>query len=378
LTFGDLSEINLGQTPERTNGIDSNGDKSFVKGKLRELTVGKRVNLDPTALMGLCSDLLHYDLPEDEAGARRRFFRPKEKLIVPLGKRWGKYRKKGLINGDTKPEGVDGVVAGLGRLTVDEDEDQSQNSKELYKNLLEEMDIPLIPEIRDTLEGFGYKAGEVEFWATKDSIRYMKEALGGDAGIDTGEQRRMRRLLGLEDGDFWEGSRYEGKEGVLEGLKVRVFDDAVGQDNGVRNLPTGFHGSLLDITTSFLQAYGDPGHIDSSLLPAFLKPQRMPLPKVAKLSLPFPIVSLGSLRRGAEEGMTTLMMGNIVLREVFGSNQWKVKGWVQGNYKSEEFRTGGGDEGARMAAVWMLPYRSLGEAKRVKFEKGDYSYPQKV
>jgi hypothetical protein len=44
---------------------------------------------------------------------------------------------------------------------------------------------------------------------------------------------------------------------------------------------------------------------------------------------------------------------------------------VQGSYELENAR--GRDE--VIAAVWMLPYRSLGEGKRVKFEKGDYSYP---
>lgn len=31
-------------------------------------------------------------------------------------------------------------------------------------------------------------------------------------------------MLGYENGDVFEGLRYEGKEGVLKGFKVKIFD----------------------------------------------------------------------------------------------------------------------------------------------------------
>lgn len=359
LVFGDLEDTPL-ELPTTTWA-----DKP--------LRPSRRINLCPTALLGICSDLLHHSLPTDEEGAKRRFFRPQECLV----------------KGREGRQGNEGAGGWKG---------QSQNSRELVKGILDEMEIPLIEEIRDRLGALqrnGEGEGEgIEFWATEETVLHVKEALGSEEIVGDGmEQRRMRRLIGLEDGDFFEGSRYEGKEGCLKGIKIKIFDPEPEPELEAGSLnqpsltttkspPTSFHSSLSAVCRQFLSEYyktvSDPDSPESRIIPSFLHPRRLPVAKVAQLSRPFPIVSLHSFARGASEGMTTLTMGSVVFREIWSQSRWKPKGWHQSNYELE--RAAGverGDEsGSRGdAAIWMLPYRCMGEGKRVKFEKGDYSYP---
>lgn len=346
LEFGELAETPLEQLP--------------VVLPKHMLKPSRRICLDPTALMALCSDLLHYPLPATRADALRRFFRPREALEDNAGGR--------------NPYGP-------GREGQDEEQEewsgQSQNSRELVKNLLEEMDIALVEEIRDTLTSSLSHGSELEWWTTREAVVYLTEALGSEEVVGEGmEQRRMRRLIGLEQGDFFEGSRYAGKAGILSALRLRIFDEEPLEPTVP---PTSFHRALGAVAQSCIDDYTaytrHPDKITLDALPNFLKPQRIPVPKMAQLSSPFPIVSLQTLARGAKEGMTTLMMGNVILRDLFGQPRWKVHGWTQASYEQERERLASGEE--IEAAVWMLPYRSLGEGKRVKFDAGDYSYPNR-
>ena len=372
LSFGDLSKTSLEDV--HCLALDAFGRRTKA---LDELRPALRINLDPTALMGLCSDILHHPLPSTMAEAKERFFRPDHALRAQEKRK----SKHGETNGDHE----------------NDDMKQSQNSRELVRNVLEEMDHPLIDELRERLQAAsdhhtavnGGTAPDIQFWATEEAITHAQEALGSEELVGEGmEQRRMRRLLGIEGGDFFEGSRYEGKEGILRGLRVRPFDQ---EDPGTASTECStwgdgagsFHRSLHHITSAFLDDYNTYTSTgDSGPLANFLKPNRLPVPKVATLSLPFPIVSLISLSRGAKEGMTTLMMGNIVLRDVFGQHRWRVRGWVQGDYETQgeglpEVDKAGTRDLVGEAVVWMMPYRSLGEGKRVKFARGDYSYPER-
>lgn len=345
LVFGDLDE-----TPLRLS------ESVWVDKPLRP---AKRINLDPTALLGICSDLLHHPLPANEEEAKRRFFRPEDRLLP------GREGRQGN-------EGSGGWKG------------QSQNSRELVKGVMDEVEQPLIEELRDTLAELGQ---EIEFWATEEAVTHVREALGSEDVVGDGmEQMRMRRLVGLEEGDFFEGSRCQGQAGCLQGIKINVFPhegpDGSAPPNGViqpqqRQGMTSFHTALSAVCTQFLSEYyktlEDPNSPESRMLPSFLHPRRLPVPKVAQLSRPFPIVSLHSFARGASEGMTTLTMGSVVFRELWTQPRWKPKGWHQGNYELESAAVG--TEGRGNAAIWMLPYRCMGEGKRVKFERGDYSYP---
>lgn len=354
LVFGDLSDVPLSSIPVAVS----------PEPKLRP---SRKLNLDPTALMGLCSDLLHHPLPEDADAARRRFYRPPE-VVEEADHNGG-----GRGNWDDAGE---------------EDAAQSQNSRELVRALLEEMQVPLVEAIRDIMaEVVEAEGAPVELWATRDSVRYLQETISSEAIVGEGlEQRRMRRLTGLEPGDFWEGSRHAGHAGVLSDMKLHIFD----QDpleasianltiNGKRNSPkpayptrmTSFHTSTAAISRTFVNEYH--AHVAGEHvpgLPPFLNPRRLPSPRVAHFSTPFAIVSLDSLARAAQEGMTTLSMGHVIFRELFGQPRWRPRGWSQGNYEI--------DEDEKTAVAWILPYRSLGEGKRVKFAAGDYSFPKFV
>lgn len=69
--------------------------------------------------------------------------------------------------------------------------------------------------------------------------------------------------------------------------------------------------------------------------------------------------------------MTTVMMGTATFKEVWGQSRWKVRGWERAGYNLAP----GADREKGSAAVMIFPYRVFGEGKRVRFEKGDYSYP---
>jgi hypothetical protein len=347
-----------------------------------------RINLDPTACVGLCSDILHHPLPATEADARRRFLRPADADADAVNGENGGESSGSHGSNNFKSLGGSGDLGGS---EPTYQVAQSKNSRELLKEVLEEMESPVIELLRDILDEAmrrardrGEEVGGVEFWATKEAVRHLREAMCSDETIGEGmEQRRMRRLVGLDQGDFFEGSRYEGKAGVLDGLKLRVFDD---DEPGPSRPPMcekgmrSFHRSMAAACSQFLDEYyasstAEPSSYPTDTLPAFLRPDKMPVPKIAQLTLPFPIVTLHAARRGAAEGMTTLSMGNVVFREMFATPRWRVKAWAQGNYDLEHRDAEDGKRTDHHAVVWMLPYRSFAEGKRVRFEKGDYSLP---
>lgn len=343
-----------------------------------------KINFDITTLLGLCSDVLHYPLPKDSEEAAKRSLRPKDQLI-------GK---------GSAVRGRDGTGKGKGKgrreKNAEDEEDeilkgQSQNSRELYRCILEEMERPWVEEFNDvmteaweehkTLYGSTGDEPQVEFWATKEAAQYTFEALTSGPAHGLGaEQRRMKRMLGYEEGDVFEGSRYEGKEGVLKRLKVKIFDAGTRDSEKVER--TEFHVSLEAISKAFLDEYytslqppdvikKSQGKFKPCILPNFLQPKKISAPPIAKITLPFPVVSLHSLYRGAREGMTTVMMGTATFKEVWGQSRWKVRGWERAGYNLAPC----GDREKGCAAVMIFPYRVFGEGKRVRFEKGDYSYP---
>ncbi|WVQ84718.1 hypothetical protein IAT38_006875 [Cryptococcus sp. DSM 104549] len=406
----------------------------------RELAPSLRLNLDITALMGLCSDVLHHPLPTSRTEAARRSLRPP-------GETLGKGSEARGRDGTGKGKGKGKREAEEDEVLDEEEEkwlkDQSQNSRELYRCILEEVERPFVDELNGAIRtaweehvrrhpGDAGTEPRVEFWTTRQAAQYTYEALSsGPAHGHGGEHRRMKRMLGMEEGSFFEGSRYEGKEGYMRGFKVRVFDDlpdepgvgsvgpatgpsatggsegvvaagavdgAVGEVEQTEVERTDFHRSLEAVAHSFLVSYYTsllpPSAAlpnPSADLPSFLQPKKMPSPPVAKISLPFPVVSLHSLWRGGKEGMTTVMMGAATFKEVWGQTRWRARGWERAGYDLEKVGTGVIEGYGRVdddqeeeetmekgcAAVMIFPYRVFGEGKRVRFEQGDYSYPNK-
>lgn len=524
LVFGDLADLDLGdltmgygtvagrvdgQAQEeqagsllgQASGVEESrgmaGDTGDTGDTESPLLPSLRINLDPTALVGLCCDLLHHPLHTTIDEARKRYFRPRRYLHDETGSGAGlssgvQTPSAGCSDSTGNPSSVSGTSKSEIAEYLDGYDDlaQSQHSRELFKEAIEEASAPLIEEMRDLLgaaveaakgrRGSPSAAGEaldepkIEWYATPTALRHLREAMGNTAVVGQGrEQMRMRRLIGMEGGDFFEGSRYEGKEGVLRGIRLRELpnrDEALAASlgrldindaatikipkaaspfsslsAGSESTPTqtsdirSFHLSLASATSLFLSEFtavlADPSLLlpgaAHANLPPFLRPERLPVPKVANLTLPLPIVSLMSMQRGAEEGMTTLSMGNVVFRELWREGRWKCRGWTQGGWEIErarEFaalalasgsglgggteqvkagldRTGTGDAhkldegdaavrgrvereeraeilsgvgqrpGKGHAVMWLMPYRSLGEGKRVRFEAGDYAFP---
>ncbi|OCF38183.1 hypothetical protein I316_00408 [Kwoniella heveanensis BCC8398] len=456
LLFGDLSDISLSSPLLKGYPVPAEAVPSL------------KINLDITTLMGLCSDVLHYPLPANRQEAARRSLRPADQLLVSASGQVGSRGRDGTGRGKGKGKKEDK------KELEEEDEElrgQSQNSRELFRCILEEMERPFIEEfdkvlrtawndqkrrtkdedhqrearalndiIKDNATDVQDRLSElatdesnmprVEFWTTRQAAQYTYEALSSGPAHGYGaEQRRMRRMLGLEKGDFFEGSRYEGKAGIFGGFKLRIFDTnrfepgalvieetrapSLGlpggeesDSNGVTAAKTGFHRTLASITQLFLDQYyasippslSEQTSSSSSaptattiILPNFLQPKKIPTPPIAKITLPFPVVSLHSLQRGAEEGMTTVMMGTATLKEVWGQTRWRVRGWERGWYdldwkevdghnskdEQEEWKTESRPQRRERGptAVMIFPYRVFGEGKRVRFEKGDYSYP---
>ncbi|WVF73060.1 hypothetical protein IAT40_007878 [Kwoniella sp. CBS 6097] len=454
LLFGDLSDIPLSSPVLKGHPVPAQSIPSL------------KINLDITTLMGLCSDVLHYPLPANRQEAARRSLRPSDQLLVSVSGQVGSRGRDGTGRGKGKGKKEDE------KEMEEEDEElkgQSQNSRELFRCILEEMERPFIEEFakvlitawedqkaRDKSDHLPYHCNlhesaengasglqeriskldldrgadldneggtpQVEFWTTRQAAQYTYEALSSGPAHGFGaEQRRMRRMLGLEAGDFFEGSRYEGKAGVFEGFKLKIFDtnmfepgsvienkpdrsregptgesteneDEARNEKGNAVCKTGFHRTLADITQLFLNQYYasiSPAPTSASAtLPNFLQPKKIPTPPIAKISLPFPVVSLHSLHRGALEGMTTIMMGTATLKEVWGQTRWRVRGWERGWYdldwEDDETHQHKHEEKVSQrqqkwengpTAVMIFPYRVFGEGKRVRFEKGDYSYP---
>ncbi|CAK9782364.1 hypothetical protein CC85DRAFT_282408 [Cutaneotrichosporon oleaginosum] len=378
LVYGDFSDIPFARLPTALSAPE-------------RVAPSRRLNLDPTALMGLCSDLLHHPLPSSPDEARARFYRP-----------------PAVVKSAGHAGGGRGNWAG-----ADEDDAaQSQNSRELVRALLEEMEAPLVETIRDTLDSAG-TGEQVGLWATREAVQYLQETISCGEVIGEGlEQRRMRRLTGLEEGDFWERSRYAGKAGCLTHMSLNIFSEDGGmnalakevEEVGLRGVArrlegraslakealcangmTSTHLSTAAICTTFVAEYLAvlAGGISAApALPSALNPRRIPSPRVAQLSTPFTVVALHSLARGAAEGMTTLSMSHVVFRDLFAQRRWRVRGWAQGNYELErekELAPSALETPHPVnAVVWLLPFRSLGEAKRVKFAAGDYSFPRFV
>ena len=487
----------LGQAYGTGSSHGMTGDAYGTDSMAAPLLPSLRINLDPTALVGLCCDLLHHPLHTSIDEARKRYFRPRRYLHDETGSGAGlssgvQTPSAGCSDSTGNPLSVSGTSKSEIAEYLDGYDDlaQSQHSRELFKEAIEEASAPLIEEMRDLLgaaveavkarrpppsaAGEALDEPKIEWYATPTALRHLREAMGNTAVVGQGrEQMRMRRLIGMEEGDFFEGSRYEGKEGVLRGIRVRELpdrDDALAASLGrldtndggsvkianaaplpslpsANTLPTptqtsdirSFHHSLASATSLFLSEYtavlADPSLLlpgaAHANLPPFLRPERLTVPKVANLTLPLPIVSLMSMQRGAEEGMTTLSMGNVVFRELWREGRWKCRGWTQGGWENErarEFaalalasgsglaggkeqveagldRTGTGDAhkldegdaavrerverderaeilsgigqrpGKGHAVMWLMPYRSLGEGKRVRFEAGDYAFP---
>ncbi|WVQ85974.1 hypothetical protein IAT38_008142 [Cryptococcus sp. DSM 104549] len=105
-------------------------------------------------------------------------------------------------------------------------------TKDLRDQLEWEMQRPLVTEMQERLatlapppvgagtNGSADATSGVTFWVTEE----VRDRLPGIANVIGGEgEKRRARVMFSGEGDFWEGSRWQGKEGILSGLKVNVL-----------------------------------------------------------------------------------------------------------------------------------------------------------
>ncbi|OCF33695.1 hypothetical protein I316_04769 [Kwoniella heveanensis BCC8398] len=98
-------------------------------------------------------------------------------------------------------------------------------TKDLRDQLDWEMRHPLIREMQERLTPLvqGAPTDEIEFWVTDE----VKNRLPAIADIIGGEEEKARAKKLFDGGDFWGGSRWKGKEGILGEMKVRVLPPAI-------------------------------------------------------------------------------------------------------------------------------------------------------
>jgi len=147
----------------------------------------KHILLDLSVIVALCCDSTHRPLPTDEHRLES-VFRP-------------------YIHNE------DGEVVLAQHTNV---------SKDLRDQLAWESQHPVIEEIQSRLEG--YREEEVEWFVTRE----VKERTPGIVDLIGGpvERARARALYGESEDNFWKGSRYEGREGILRNMRVSVLEDS--------------------------------------------------------------------------------------------------------------------------------------------------------
>lgn len=167
----------------------------------------QRIMLDLSVVVALCCDSTHYPLPLKTQELEARF-RPYH--IDETG-------DKTLVN-------------------------HTPVTKDLRDQLSWEMAHPVIEEIQDRLGQAGYKTGEVEWYVTqevKDRTPGIVDLIGGPT-----EKARVRALYGDSDEDFWLGSRYKGKEGILKNITAKVLQSDL--EEAMMGLSMTYHESGFD------------------------------------------------------------------------------------------------------------------------------------
>ena len=160
----------------------------------KPLRPSNRILLDLSVVVALCCDSTHHPLPSsvDETEARFRPLQTQE----------------------------DGRLALAPHINV---------TRDLRDQLQWESQHPLIDELILRLSEAGYAADDVEWFVTqevKDRAPGIIDVIGGP-----NEKARAKCLLGdgPENTSFWEGSRYDGRTGVLKDIKLKILDDKATQ-----------------------------------------------------------------------------------------------------------------------------------------------------
>jgi len=147
----------------------------------------KRILLDLSVVVALCCDSTHHPLPANDEELEARF-RPLQ-----------------LVSG--------------GNLEL---VPHTNVSKDLRDQLDWEAQHPLILEIQQRLSpSLADEGGSPEFWVTQE----VKDRLPAIVDLIGGEKEKARAKALFDGLGFWDGSRWQGKAGILEGIQARILDD---------------------------------------------------------------------------------------------------------------------------------------------------------
>ncbi|WVF68068.1 hypothetical protein IAT40_002831 [Kwoniella sp. CBS 6097] len=311
----------------------------------------KKILLDLSVVVALCCDSTHQPLPQstEELEARFRALR-----LTPQGE-----------------------VELSPHIPVTKDL-RDQLDWEMRHPLIQEMQERLTPLV--SLSGHRgdtatYEEGGIEFWVTDE----VKSRLPAIADIIGGEEEKERARRLFEGGDFWEGSRWKGNEGILGDMKVRVLppdtdgsttseNDTTDQKEDISPFKKGF----TSICRSMLEI------VDLQSSTASLPPQP-PGPKPNKrnkgrrrrqaptgITIASRLPSAHTLRTflvGFEKGWTVLTNNRGAVGKVI--REMRIgEGLGYGEHVSEDNSTKDGE-----VCVWVVNPSSLAEWRRKEVEQ---------
>lgn len=315
-----------------------------------ELRPTPKIMLDLSVIVALCCDTTHFPLPQHEDQIEARF-------------------RMRTASGDDLVE-------------------HSNTTKDLRDQLQWEVKHPLIEEIQQRLDGAGYRADEVEWFVTqevKDRTPSILNIIGGPR-----EKARASALYGTDaDESFWLGSRYEGSEGILKNIVLKVIDEdrSVGSMKGN---PGQLRQCMIDTCERMLvhtETHSGSAAPTPNSRPATPDPPVQPGRKVRKSRLPkrpgvvFPPNSrlpsphtMRTMLAGLKNGMTVLTNNRGAVGKIV-----RELGVYDGfpsdldNTPSEEHGEGEGDgtQGLVDALVWVVNPSSLAEWRRLEVEEAN-------
>ncbi|WWD20696.1 hypothetical protein CI109_105172 [Kwoniella shandongensis] len=250
----------------------------------------------------------------------------------------------------------------------------SNVTKDLRDQLDWEMQHPLVQEMQERLATID---GPIEFWVTEEvqgRLPKIAEIIGGE-----GEKRRARALFTGEE-DFWQGSRWKGKEGILGGMRVNVLDESKANQRALDAIEQSpFRKGFVQVCHTMLDIVEQQEAAASSTasLPPLAKTANPTWKKKGSrkpsrrapvgISLASKLPSAHTLRTflaGLKSGMTVLTNN----RGAVGKVIREIRVGEGLNYGDEELawmsREGGVD-----AAVWVVNPSSLAEWRRREVEE---------
>lgn len=251
--------------------------------------------VDLSVLIALCCDSTHQALPANDDELETRF-RP---LCV-----------------------VDGAVTLA---------PHSNASRDLRDQLKCEMARPLMHELQERLAGLTPR-----FWVTqevRDRLPSLVDVIGGDA------ERARAKALFEHSGDFWAGSRWQGKAGCLADIHIRILEE---EDDAppVQETRGAFDTAVMLVCRNLLAASDNP------------RPCRRPRGAMAPSRLPSGH-TLRTLAAGIGRGATLLTNNRGAVLKVM-----REAGVTDGIAGEDETR----------ARIWVVNPSSLSEWRRNEVE----------